>query len=163
MTFSNPFCEWSGRKDEEERIAELPVRTEAWARELVDDAFDVVRGLCTLLLNVLLRGDVPTPFSSPTVAKLTLDPDDVFLLRMVPAPEDVGGGLMLSSSRSSPSSHLRLDRVATELEEILRDLHRDEVTPRSSFAVETECRDSACCSSADVNASRTGKGVRFRT
>lgn len=115
MIFSKPFWEASRRKDEVR-----PLALELRIRELVvEDALELARGLWDL--KKLPCGE---PFASPLeAAKLT----DVFLARIVPV-------WPVLSSSWSPSSHFRLERVATELVEILRGRRRLEGTSKSSVA-----------------------------
>jgi hypothetical protein len=152
MTFSRPFCEWSGRKEEVLAAGAEPRVEPRCARELVDDALEFARALLTKELGF---GEPSNGAPVLPAAKFNLDVD-VFLTRKV---LDVG----LGESSSSPSSHFRLERVATELEETLRARRRDEMILRSSFVDDDGCKDSLGWSRADVKASRTGNGVRFRT
>lgn len=106
------------------RAAAFELIYEACIRELVvEDAFEFVRGLC--LTKEVVFGDRLVPATSaPVEAKLTLDPVDVFRPLSVPDPPV----RLVVSSSCNPSSHFRLERVATELLEILRERRRDDRT-----------------------------------
>jgi len=144
-------------------VVVLAPKKEVRYLELVDDAFELVRGRWNL--EKVLRGelgDMPEPEAPtpPEDAKLTLVEPEVF------RPLIVAVGVLRSSS-GRPSSHFRLDRVVPiELADILRVRRRIGGTFRSSLYVTTELIEfgaSDWWKSADVKASRTGNGVRFRT
>lgn len=122
MIFSKPAWELSKRKDDVR-----PLLFRLRMRELVvEDALELARGRWDL--NELPCGEILVgPPDSPPEAKVT----DVFRARIVPVGP-VGPRL---SSSLSPSSHFRLERVATELVEILRGRRRPEATLKSSVAV----------------------------
>ena len=153
-TVSSPVCERSEKTRETEDpaavvVAEVPV--DSLRRILLEDMEDGC-GICLDLCDNL-RTLPPTRGDGGSIRELALE-DDLF------RPPSVG-----PSGRPSSASDLTLLDVCVDVVDILRPSLLPRVISRSSerlpWALNCERADGWV--KAEAKASRTGKGVRFRT
>ena len=165
MTFSSPVWEWSGSKAEAVVTAEaLPkiLDADAATRELVEDVLEVVLGRWGRAARGDLEGANESapwlevrPRVPPPLEKSTLVPEAFLPL--------CSAKLLIVPPSCAPSSGFAFNLAVVEVVESFRARFLELIMPKSSVVPGIAYWDcSTGWDKAEVNASRTGKGVRLR-